>query len=332
MNAEQNAQQCEQRQFQIPMEAFGQRLDQTVATLLPEYSRSRIQQWIKQGKILVNGEVCKPKNKVSGGESLVVTIEQEQQGEWVAEQIPLDIVYEDDSLIVINKPIGLVVHPAVGNHTGTLLNALLFHCPELINVPRAGIVHRLDKDTSGLLVVAKTLQAQTHLVNQLQNRAFDREYETIVQGELISGGTIDEAIGRHPVHRVKMAVVRNHGYGNKQGKEAITHYRIKERYCGYTCLQVKLETGRTHQIRVHLAHINSPVVGDQVYGGRLRLPSNCSDSLKQFLNQFKRQALHARRLGLEHPDTGEWMEWDAEIPDDMQKLKRLLEDYTQEQS
>ena len=331
MNSQQNAQQSEQRQFQIPMDAYGQRLDQTVATLLPEYSRSRLQQWIKQGKILLNGELCKPKTKVYGGETLLVTIEQEEQGEWLAEQIPLDIIFEDESLLVINKPVGLVVHPAVGNHTGTLLNALLYHCPELINVPRAGIVHRLDKDTSGLLVVARTLQAQTHLVKQLHARAFEREYEAIVQGEMIGGGTVDEAIGRHPVHRVKMAVVRNAGSGKSNGKEAITHYRVKERYRGYTCLQVKLETGRTHQIRVHLAHLNFPVVGDQVYAGRLRLPPDCNDSLKQFLNHFKRQALHARRLGLEHPGTGEWLEWEVEVPEDMLELKQLLNDYTQEQ-
>ncbi|MCP3849461.1 MAG: 23S rRNA pseudouridine(1911/1915/1917) synthase RluD [Gammaproteobacteria bacterium] len=325
MNLEEESPQGEQKQFQIPADAFGQRLDQVAVTLLPEFSRSRLQQWIKQGKILLNGEACKAKTKVSGGETLLITIEQEPQGEWLAEKIPLDIVFEDDSLLVINKPVGLVVHPAVGNQTGTLLNALLYHCPELINVPRAGIVHRLDKDTSGVLVVAKTLQSQTHLVNQLQNRAFDREYEAIVQGEMISGGTVDEMIGRHPTHRVKMALVRS-------GKEAITHYRIKERYRGYTCLQVKLETGRTHQIRVHMAHIKSPVVGDQVYGGRLRLPPGCDDTLKQFLNNFKRQALHARRLGLEHPETGEWLTWEAAVPEDMQTLKRLLEAYTLEQS
>ena len=332
MNSEQNTPQSEQRQFQISMDAYGQRLDQVVAALLPEFSRSRLQQWIKQGKILLNGKVCKPKTKVLGGEDLRVTIEQEQQGEWVAEEIPLDIIFEDESLLVINKPVGLVVHPAVGNHTGTLLNALLYHCPQLINVPRAGIVHRLDKDTSGLLVVAKTLQAQTHLVNQLQHRAFEREYEAIVQGEMISGGTVDEAIGRHPVHRVRMAVVNNTSPGNKHGKEAITHYRIKERYRGYTCLQVKLETGRTHQIRVHMDYINAPVIGDQTYGGRLKLPPNCNDTLKQFLNRFKRQALHARRLGLEHPETGEKLEWEVEVPDDMQTLKNLLNAYTQEQS
>lgn len=334
MNTEQNTQQsdyCEQpekRQFQLSTDVYGQRLDQVAAVLLPEYSRSRLQQWIKQGKILLNGELCKPKTKVIGGETLQVTIEEEQQGEWLAENIPLDIIFEDDSILVINKPVGLVVHPAVGNYSGTLLNALLYHCPELINVPRAGIVHRLDKDTSGLLVVAKTLTAQTNLVKQLQKRAFDREYEAIVIGEMISGGTIDEPIGRHPVKRVKMAVMKN----PNQGKEAITHYRIKERYRGYTRLQVKLETGRTHQIRVHMAYLTFPLVGDQVYAGRLRFPPDCDDSLKHFLNNFKRQALHARKLGLEHPQTKQWQEWEAAVPDDFAELKRLLRAYTEEQS
>ncbi len=334
MNSEKNSQQSElgqqpeKRQFQISTDAYGQRLDQAVASLLPEYSRSRLQQWIKQGKILLNGKICKPKIKVTGGETLLVTIEEEQQGEWLAEKIPLDIIFEDDSILLINKPVGLVVHPAAGNYSGTLLNALLYHCPELINVPRAGIVHRLDKDTSGLLVVAKTLTAQTHLVKQLQNRAFDREYEAIVMGEMISGGTVDEPIGRHPVQRVKMAVMKN----PNNGKEAITHYRIKERYRGYTRLQVKLETGRTHQIRVHMAYLNFPLVGDQVYAGRLRLPPDCDDDLKQFLNNFKRQALHARKLGLKHPRTKQWLEWETAVPDDMAELKRLLTNYTEEQS
>lgn len=309
------------------MEAYGQRLDQITAELLPEFSRSRLQQWIKQGKILLNGEILKPKSKVSGGETLKVTIEQEQQGEWEAENIPLDILYEDDYILVINKPVGLVVHPAVGNYTGTLLNALIHHCPELINVPRAGIVHRLDKDTSGLLVVAKTLPAQTHLVKQLQERAFEREYEAIVSGEMTGGGTIDKPIGRHPSQRVKMAVMKN----PDSGKEAITHYRIKERYRNYTCVQVKLETGRTHQIRVHMAYIHYPLVGDPVYAGRLRLPPDCDDSLKEFLLRFKRQALHARKLGLKHPETGDWLEWSVEAPEDMQELKNRLKAYTDQE-
>ncbi len=213
----------------------------------------------------------------------------------------------------------------MGNRSGTLLNALLYHCPDLINVPRAGIVHRIDKETSGLLVVAKTLTAQTHLVNQLQKRAFDREYEAIVNGEMTGGGTIDQPIGRHPVQRVKMAVMKN----PQAGKEAITHYRIKERFHQYTAVSVKLETGRTHQIRVHMAHIRYPLVGDPVYAGRLRLPPDCSEALKNFLLNFKRQALHARKLGLEHPVSGQWLEWEAELPDDMQQLKQLLREYSE---
>lgn len=313
----------EKKQFVVAADSYGQRLDQVLVEFLPEYSRSRIQKWIKQGHILVDGETSKAKMKVSGGETLSITIEQEQQGEWQGENIALDIVYEDDSILVINKPVGLVVHPAAGNYNGTLLNAVIYHCPELINIPRAGIVHRLDKDTSGLLVVAKTLTAQTHLVNQLQNRAFEREYEAIVMGEMTAGGTVNAPIGRHPVHRVKMSVVKN----PNNGKEAITHYRIKERLENYTCVQVKLETGRTHQIRVHMAYINYPIVGDPVYAGRLRLPADCSESLKQFLLEFKRQALHARKLGLQHPHTKEWMEWEVEAPEDMQQLKTLLRNF-----
>ncbi len=326
MNTDQTMKQKEQKIFYLSKTDYGKRLDQVLALLLPEYSRSRLQQWIKKGHILVDGQQCKPKTKVMGNETLIVTIEEEQQGEWQAENIPLDIIFEDDTLLLINKPVGLVVHPAVGNHSGTLLNALLYHCPELINVPRAGIVHRLDKDTSGLLVVAKTLKAHTYLVKQLQKRAFDREYEAIVMGEMIGGGTVDEAIGRHPVHRVKMAVMKNPA----NGKEAITHYRIKQRYRSYTRLQVKLETGRTHQIRVHLAYLSFPIVGDQVYAGRLRLPPNCTPELTQFLNNYKHQALHARKLGLKHPKTKQWLEWSVPVPEDMKQLQQLLMAYTEQ--
>ncbi len=316
----------EQRQYTVPAEAYGLRLDQVLVDLLPEFSRSRLQQWVKKGKVLLDGQTVKPKTRVTGGETIDITIEQEQQGEWEAEDIPLNIVFEDDELLVLNKPVGLVVHPAVGNRTGTLLNGLLHHCPELINVPRAGIVHRIDKETSGLLVVAKTLTAQTHLVEQLQRRAFDREYEAIVNGEMTGGGTIDQPIGRHPTQRVKMAVMKNPA----AGKEAITHYRIKERFRQYTAVTVKLETGRTHQIRVHMAWIRYPLVGDPVYAGRLRLPPDCSEDLKTFLLNFQRQALHARKLGLEHPQTGQWLEWEAELPEDMMQLKTLLREYTEQ--
>lgn len=317
------ANEIEIREFEVSADSYGQRLDQIVVEFLPDYSRSRIQKWIKQGNVLVNQKTSKAKAKLKGGEHIRITIEQEEQGEWLAEDIPLDIVYEDESILVVNKPINLVVHPAAGNYTGTLLNALLFHCPELINIPRAGIVHRLDKQTSGLLVVAKTLIAQTHLVKQLQKRVFEREYEAIVMGEMTGGGSVDAPIGRHPTQRIKMTVVKN----PDNGKEAITHYCIKERLHGYTCVQVNLETGRTHQIRVHMAYINYPVVGDPVYAGRLKLPADCREELKQYLLDFKRQALHARKLGLEHPKTGEWMEWEVEVPEDMQQLKTLLREF-----
>ena len=219
-----------------------------------------------------------------------------------------------------------MVHPAVGNRTGTLLNALLYHCPELANIPRGGIVHRLDKDTSGLLVVAKTLMAQTHLVKQLQNRAFDREYEAIVMGEMIGGGTVNAPIGRHPVQRIKMAVVKN----PDKGKEAITHYRVKERYKNYTCVQVKLETGRTHQIRVHLSHINYSLVGDPVYAGRQRIPAGATPELVKFIQGFKRQALHAWKLSFAHPGHGEPVTYEAPLPEDMKQLVRLLQRDLQE--
>lgn len=356
------------QQKQVPLDVYAKRLDQVLVELLPEFSRSRLQHWIKKGNVLVNGQVLKAKSRVNGGDQIQITIEPEEQGEWEAEDIPLDIVFEDQHILVLNKPAGLVVHPAAGNYTGTLLNALLYHCSELITVPRAGIVHRLDKDTSGLLVVAKTLKAQAHLVQQLQRRAFEREYEAIVVGEMTGGGSVDEAIGRHPTQRTKMAVVnrfrnsasRNHTSRNStsgddgfqsngfqsngfqsnglqsngsrsRGKEAITHYRIKQRYHGYTRLQVKLETGRTHQIRVHMAYIRHPLVGDPVYAGRFKLPAGQNEELKQFLHNFRRQALHARKLGLTHPDSEEWMSWEAAPPRDMQQLSQLLYDYSKEQ-
>ncbi len=310
---------------EVPMDVYGKRLDQVLVELMPDFSRSRLQQWIKQGRVLVNNEVLKARSKVKGGDQIKIHIELEEQGEWLAEAIPLDIIYEDQDILVVNKPAGLVVHPAAGNYTGTLLNALLYHCSDLITIPRAGIVHRLDKDTSGLLVVAKSLSAQTHLVKQLQARAFEREYEAIVVGEMTGGGSIDEPIGRHPVQRTKMAVVDRH---RSSAKEAITHYRIKERYHGYTRVQIKLETGRTHQIRVHMAHIFHPLIGDPLYGGRLKLPTGNSQALKQFLHDFKRQALHARKLGLIHPGSGAWISWEADPPDDMLQLNQLLYNYT----
>jgi len=303
----------------IPDEMSGLRLDQALAELQPDYSRSRWQQWIKRGEVLVDGKVWRPRDKVLGGESIAVDAEVVAEEHWQAEDIPLDILFEDDSILVLNKPAGLVVHPAVGNRAGTLLNALLHHAPALAGVPRAGIVHRLDKQTSGLLVIAKTITAQKYLVEQLQARAFAREYLTVVNDVMTAGGRIETEMGRHPVNRKRMAVV-THG-----GKEAITHYRVKQRFRAHTLASVKLETGRTHQIRVHMAHIRYPVFSDPEYGGRLRLPRDCDESLIAVLRGFKRQALHATRLGLEHPESGEWLEWEQAVPADMQLLIAALQ-------
>ena len=298
----------------VPEEMMGSRLDFAATELFPGYSRSRIQSWIKSGDLTVNGSNARPKDKMLGGEQLKLKAEMEEQGDWQAEEIPLDIVYEDEHILVINKPVNLVVHPAAGNRSGTLLNGLLFHCPELINVPRAGIVHRLDKDTTGLMVVAKTLEAHADLVAQLQERTVSREYEAVVAGVMTGGGKVEAPIGRHPRQRQKMAVVE---FG---GKEAITHYRVVKRYSNHTHVRLKLETGRTHQIRVHMAHIGYALVGDSTYAGRMKMPKNASAEQLDMLRNFGRQALHAAQLGLIHPLTGDYMEWEAERPADMQAL------------
>lgn len=307
------------RQFQaeVPLELTGARLDQALAELFPDFSRSRLQQWVKEGSVLVDGKVLRSKDKLLGGESIEIDVQLAAETSFTPEPIQLDIVYQDDALIVINKPAGLVVHPAAGNWQGTLLNALLHHDPAIAAVPRAGIVHRIDKETTGLLVVARTLEAQTALVEQLQAREFTREYDAVVNGVLTGGGTVDEPIGRHPVDRKRMAVVRN-------GKPAVTHYRLAERFRAHTHIKVQLETGRTHQIRVHMAHRHNPLVGDPVYGGRLRIPSGCTPELEQMLRHFHRQALHASRLGLIHPQSGEYMEWSAELPEDMRRLLEVM--------
>lgn len=306
-----------QLQAVIPDTLAGRRLDQALAELFSDYSRSRLKQWLEAGHVLVDGKQLRPKDKVWGGESVQLTVVVEPQREYVAQAIPLDIVYEDEHLLVVNKPAGLVVHPGSGNPDGTMLNALLHHAPELANIPRAGIVHRLDKETTGLLVVAKTLPAQTALVEQLQERAFEREYDAIAVGVMTAGGRIEAPIGRHSVDRTRMAVTSS-------GKEAVTHYRVEERFRGHTHIKVKLETGRTHQIRVHMAYRDYPLVGDPVYGGRLKFPKGGSEELRQALRGFKRQALHASRLGLVHPATGEYMEWKAELADDIQQLIEVL--------
>ncbi len=307
----------------VPEELGGKRLDQVAACCFTDFSRARLQEWIKAGVLTVNGSTAKTRDKMLGGEKLELVVEVEGEERWEAEPVPLDVVYEDDDLIVINKPAGLVVHPAAGNRSGTLLNGLLYRWPDIDAIPRAGIVHRLDKETTGLMVVAKTLKAHTDLVAQLQEKSVSREYEAVGMGVMTGGGTVDEPIGRHPTHRQKMAVTGG-------GKHAVTHYRVIARFRAHTHIRVKLETGRTHQIRVHMSHINYPLVGDPVYAGRHRIPKGCSVEVSAFLRGFGRQALHARRLGLVHPETGEYMEWEAPLPEDMQKLLQILKQDQQE--
>ena len=302
---------------EVPYDLGGQRLDQVAAQLFGEHSRSRLSGWIKEGNLTVDGQVLRPRDIVHGGSVLALSAEQEAQGEWIAQDIELNIVYEDEQILVIDKPAGLVVHPAAGHADGTLLNALLHHVPDIINVPRAGIVHRLDKDTTGLMVVAKTIEAQTRLVDQLQKRTVSRIYECIVIGVITSGGKISAPIGRSSSQRQRMAVTDG-------GKPAVSHYRVLERFRSHTHSRVKLETGRTHQIRVHMSHIGYPLVGDPVYAGRFRIPPAASQTMVQSLKEFPRQALHARFLELDHPITGERMKWQSPLPDDFVWLLTLL--------
>jgi 23S rRNA pseudouridine1911/1915/1917 synthase len=305
--------------FTIPHDLGGVRLDVALQRLLPEHSRSRLQAWIKEGLVTVDAASSTAKTKVWGGEKVTVQVQAKPENKgFIPEDIPLDIVFEDDHILVINKPAGMVVHPAAGNWSGTLLNALLFHAPQLKDVPRAGIVHRLDKDTSGLLVVAKTLAAQTHLVRQLQARTVKREYRTIVWGQVWRNGRIDQPIGRDPRSRTKMAI-------NRMGKPAITRYEVLERFSVQTYMRCNLETGRTHQIRVHMQHLKAPIVGDPVYGFRGIVPIRAmTQTLRDAVSQFDRQALHAIKLGLQHPETGEFMEWQIELADDMKVLLEAM--------
>ena len=304
---------------EIEQTQLGMRLDQALSELFPDYSRSRIKEWIVNNKVLVNNNIVnKPKDKVLGGEKISIEVEIEEETYHQPENINLNVVYEDDHILVINKPRDLVVHPGAGNPNGTVLNALLYHYPDISRVPRAGIVHRLDKDTTGLMVVAKTIEAQTHLVESLQLREITREYEAVAMGIITAGGTVDQPITRHPTKRTHMAVFPT-------GKPAVTHYRVMEKYRLHTRLRLRLETGRTHQIRVHMAHIAHPLVGDPLYGGRPRPPKGASESFIQTLRDFDRQALHATMLRLYHPISGELMEWHAPIPDDMQKLIQELQ-------
>jgi len=301
----------------IPPEQAGQRLDQALAALLPDYSRSRLKTWIESGEVRVDGRVMRPRDKVFGGESVAVVAVLPEQTRAAAQEIPLVLVHEDKHLFVVDKPAGLVVHPGAGNPDQTLQNALLALDPKLAALPRAGIVHRLDKDTSGLLVVARTLPAHTALVRMLGEREVHREYECICRGVMTAGGTVDAPIDRHPTDRVRMAV-------RESGREAVTHYRVIKRYRAHTHVRVQLETGRTHQIRVHLAHAGYPIVGDRVYGGRLTLPKGASEALRQAVRDFPRQALHAARLQFAHPVTGKPLECVSPLPADMRGLLDAL--------
>ena len=303
----------------VPEHLEGERLDFIAAELFQQYSRSHLQRWIKGGELQVDGKQLKAKERLFSDQVLQIeaTIEIEAE-EDKAQAIALVVVYEDDSILVINKPAGLVVHPAVGHSDNTLLNGLLHHCPSLADLPRAGIVHRLDKDTSGIMVVAKTAAAQESLIEQLQARTVNRHYYALVQGVITAGATIDAPIGRHPNNRQKQAVVTT------GGKEAITHYRVEQRYRAQTLVRCQLESGRTHQIRVHMAYARYPVVGDRLYGGRPKLPKAAEPALIETLQQFPRQALHAYKLGLLHPDDGDYCEWEIPVAEDMQQLLDLL--------
>ena len=306
----------------IPERLTGQRLDVALSEMLPDYSRSKITAWIKSGEALINHKPFKPKDKVNGSEMVDLTISQKQNNDWMGEDIPLNVIFEDDDIIVLNKAVGLVTHPGAGNWSGTLANALLHYEPKLATLDRAGIVHRLDKNTSGLMVVARNEKSQKYLVEQLQKHSVLREYSAIVYGHMVAGGTIDEPIGRDTKDRVKQAV-------SSHGKEAVTHYRVIDRYQNHTHIKAILETGRTHQIRVHLSHIGYPLMGDPMYGGKVRFPKKADVMLKEAIVNFKRQALHARKLTLTHPISGKLMSWKAPLPEDMLALLDVLSAYDQ---
>lgn len=285
-----------------------------MAQLFPDYSRARLQKWIRGGNVLVDQKALRCRDTVLGSEHVTLQIELIDEVDLVPQEIDLDIIYEDDSILVINKPAGFVVHPGAGNFSGTLANALLYHIPELRTIPRVGIVHRLDKDTSGLLVVAKQLKSHASLVTQLQCGSMGRKYIALADGELVAGGTVDAAIGRHPVRRQRMAVTDS-------GKPAVTHYRVRHRYQACTLLDVRLETGRTHQIRVHMAHLKHPLIGDPVYGRKIKVSGNVNAAA---LSAFPRQALHAASLSLAHPRDGRLCKWSAPLPQDFQRLLDAL--------
>ena len=302
----------------VPIQCHGMRLDQVAAELFPDYSRNRLATWIKEGRLTVDGRTVKPRDKATASAQVTLMVTHEPVIDWQPQRLPLDIIFEDEHILVVNKPAGVVVHPAAGHADSTLVNALLAHAPELDALPRGGIVHRLDKETSGIMFVARTSLAHKSLVAQLSERTVSRTYCAVCTGALTGGGKIDAPIDRHPTARTKMAVVA-------EGKPAVTHYRIAHRFKHYTQLQVNLETGRTHQIRVHMAHRKWPLIGDPVYGGRQRVPAGASELLMSTLRGFPRQALHAQALEFEHPASGDWMEFETDLPDDLVNLLEVLE-------
>jgi 23S rRNA pseudouridine1911/1915/1917 synthase len=303
----------------VPAELAGKRFDQALAEMFPEFSRSRLSEWIKAGDALLDGALVRPRDPVRGGEPVTLSVRMEVETQALAEDIPLDLAYQDADVLVVNKPAGLVVHPGAGNPRGTLVNALLNFDPRLAELPRAGIVHRLDKDTSGLMVVARSLRARAALVEQLSEREVHRQYVAVVVGPMIAGGTVNAPIGRHATDRVRQAVVRE-----GQGRDAKTHYRVRERFRAHTVVECRLETGRTHQIRVHMAHVKHPLIGDPLYGGSFKLPKAATPELTEALRGFKRQALHAEKLVFVHPVSGENISTESPLPADMLALIAAL--------
>ena len=301
----------------LPESVAGMRLDQALAELYPQFSRNRLRDWIKRGRVRLDGGVCKPGHRLLGGERLRLEPEEAPSVAWSPEPVDFPVLYQDEDLLVIDKPAGLVVHPAAGHWSGTLVNGLLHRFPDQAKLPRAGVVHRLDKDTTGLMVVARSRLAHDDLIAKLRVHAVRREYRAVVQGVLTAGGSVDAPIGRHPVNRKRMAV-------REGGWSAVTHFEIGQRYQAHTALKIRLETGRTHQIRVHMAHLRHPLVGDPVYGGRPRFPAGAGEALRERLGSFPRQALHAARLGFDHPRDGRPMVWEAPLPDDLQDLLDAL--------